>query len=162
MRANEKSAPEPLVRSSRRGDYLYRKGGPEWVVSCGRWLSRRLPFSPCHIEGFSEEVLCGTHRVFEDRAAQSGRTIDLKVAVVPALRREAADDPLFVLAGGPGQGATKYGPLIPLAFREVRKTRDIVLVDLRGTGGSNPLGCDLGDPLEILEGDLDATPCLGA
>lgn len=123
-----------------------------------------MPLSPCHIEGFSEEVLCGTHRVFEDRAARTGRTIDLKVAVVPALRREAAADPLFILAGGPGQGATKYGPLIPLAFREVRKTRDVVLVDLRGTGGSNPLGCNLGDlgnPLALLqEGAFDAAPCL--
>ena len=119
-----------------------------------------MPLSPCHIEGFPEEVLCGTHRVFEDRAARSGRTIDLKVAVVPALRREADDDPLFILAGGPGQGATKYGPLIPMAFREVRKSRDIVLVDLRGTGGSNPLGCDLGDSLELLDGDLDASLCL--
>jgi pimeloyl-ACP methyl ester carboxylesterase len=38
-----------------------------------------------------------------------------------------------------------------------------VLVDLRGTGGSNPLGChigDIGDPLGYLEGDLDARPCL--
>ena len=123
-----------------------------------------IPLVPCHIEGLSEEVLCGTHRVFEDRAARTGRTIDLEVAVVPALRRESAPDPLFVLAGGPGQGATKYGPLIPLAFREVRKSRDIVLVDLRGTGGSNPLGCDLGDlgePLALLEGrDLDAASCL--
>lgn len=120
-----------------------------------------LPLSPCHIEGFSEEVLCGTHRVFEDRTARKGRTIDLKVAVVPALRRESAPDPLFLLAGGPGQGATKYGPLIPSAFREVRKTRDIVLVDLRGTGASNPLACDLGDPLAMLEErDLDVGPCL--
>lgn len=126
-----------------------------------------LPLSPCHIEGIPQEVLCGTHRVFEDRAAQSGRTIDLKVAVVPALRREKTDDPLFLLAGGPGQGATKYGPLIPAAFREVRKTRDIVLVDLRGTGGSNPLGCDIGDigdigdSLALLdESAFDASSCL--
>lgn len=117
-----------------------------------------LALSPCHVEGIPEEVLCGTHRVFEDRAAQRGRAIDLKVAVIPALRREGADDPLFLLAGGPGQGATKYGPLIPAAFREVRKSRDIVLVDLRGTGGSNPLACDLGDPLRIEE--FDAGPCL--
>lgn len=120
-----------------------------------------LPLSPCHIEGFSEEVLCGAYRVFEDRAARTGRTIDLQVAVVPALRRDSDPDPLFLLAGGPGQGAKKYGALIPLAFRELRKTRDIVLVDLRGTGGSNPLGCDLGDPLEMIEGGyLDVTPCL--
>lgn len=120
-----------------------------------------MSLSPCHIEGFSEEVLCGSHRVFEDRAARSGRTIDLKVAVVPALRRESADDPLFVLAGGPGQGATEYGRLIPLAFREIRKTRDVVLVDLRGTGGSNPLDCDLDDPLDLLEdGAFDASACL--
>src|SRR5262245_34222525 len=41
---------------------------------------------------------CTTLTVFEDRAAQSGRTIDLHIAVVPAVSRSPAPDPLFFLA----------------------------------------------------------------
>ena len=48
---------------------------------------------------------CTTLTVFEDRAARSGRTIDLHIAVVPAISRSPAPDPLFFLAGGPGPGA---------------------------------------------------------
>lgn len=123
---------------------------------------RRLTLSPCHLEGFREEVLCGILRVPENRATRTGRTIDLKVAVIPALRPESAPDPLFVFAGGPGQGARRYAPFAQSAFGEVRRKRDIVLIDQRGTGDSNPLGCDFGDPLTFLETDgaLDTAPCL--
>jgi pimeloyl-ACP methyl ester carboxylesterase len=123
----------------------------------------RLALEPCHLEGFKEEVLCGSLRVFENREAKKGRTIDLQVAVLPALRPEAEPDPLFLLAGGPGQGARRYTSLVPLAFQKVRRQRDVVLVDLRGTGGSNPLECDLGEPLQFLglTGDeINVTPCL--
>lgn len=64
------------------------------------------------------------------------------MAVIPALARDPAPDPLFLLAGGPGQAATEaFGPVLG-AFERVRKTRDLVLVDQRGTGSSNPLRCD--------------------
>lgn len=124
---------------------------------------RKIDLKRCHLKDFPEEVLCGTLRVPENRAAGTGRTIDLQVAVLPALRPETAPDPLFILAGGPGQGARDYGAFVQAAFKDVRRDRDIVLVDIRGTGGSNPLSCDLGDPLELLgmEGDaIDPTPCL--
>lgn len=124
---------------------------------------RKIELRPCHLKDFPEEVLCGTLRVPEDRAAGTGRRIDLQVAVLPALRPESAPDPLFLLAGGPGQGARGYAPLAQSGFKEVRRTRDIVLVDIRGTGGSNPLACEMGDPLEILGmggGAIDPTPCL--
>jgi pimeloyl-ACP methyl ester carboxylesterase len=82
-------------------------------------------------------------RVPEDRAHPAKRQIELRIAVVPALAREPAPDPLFLLAGGPGQAATDaLGPLLG-AFERVRRTRDLVLVDQRGTGASNPLSCDL-------------------
>lgn len=123
----------------------------------------RIALKPCHLEGFKEEVLCGSLRVWEDRAAKKGRTIDIQVAVLPALKPESAPDPLFLLAGGPGQGARRYARLVPIAFQKVRRERDVVLVDLRGTGGSNPLACDFGDPLGLLGmtgGDFDVAPCL--
>ncbi len=39
--------------------------------------SRRIVLKPCHLKDFEEEVRCGTLRVFENRQARSGRTIDL-------------------------------------------------------------------------------------
>src|SRR5262249_35823138 len=54
-------------------------------------------------------------------------------------------DPVFFLAGGPGQGAAKLAPLVREMFRRVQTDRDIVLVDQRGTGKSNPLDCKVDD-----------------
>jgi pimeloyl-ACP methyl ester carboxylesterase len=128
-----------------------------------------LDLAPCHLERLSEEVLCGVHVVFEDRETETGPRIGIQVAVLPALRREAEPDPLFVLAGGPGQGARSYAPFVARAFRKVRRFRDIVLVDLRGTGDSGALSCSwpVDDPsrLSIEPGmardclrELDADP----
>jgi pimeloyl-ACP methyl ester carboxylesterase len=79
--------------------------------------------------------------VFENRHAGIGRQIQLWVVVLPSLSSTASDDPLFFLAGGPGQAAAQLASQIRIAFRHVQRTRDIVLVDQRGTGMSNPLNC---------------------
>jgi pimeloyl-ACP methyl ester carboxylesterase len=107
--------------------------------------------TPCHLDRLAEEVLCGIHEVFEDREAESGRRIGIRVAVLPALRRESEPDPLFVLAGGPGQGARSYAAWVARAFRRIRRLRDVVLVDLRGTGDSGALRCDwpVDDPIRV-------------
>ncbi len=96
---------------------------------------------PCHLKGLSESVLCGTHEVFENRVTRQGRRIRLNIAVIPAIAASPAPDPLFVLAGGPGQAATDIGPVLLPFLKKVRADRDIVLVDQRGTGASNPLDC---------------------
>lgn len=88
-----------------------------------------------------EGALCGTLTVFEDRAAASGRTLDLNVVVLPATGEEARPDPLFILTGGPGQGATTVAEPLLRGGLPLRQERDVVLVDQRGTGGSNPLAC---------------------
>jgi pimeloyl-ACP methyl ester carboxylesterase len=64
----------------------------------------------------------------------------LWIVVLPAVR-PVAHDPLVFLAGGPGQGAAQLARQIRGAFRRGQRTRDIVLVDQRGTGKSNPLNC---------------------
>ena len=90
---------------------------------------------------------CGTFDVPEDRKNPSGRHLKLRVAVIPALARAAKPDPLFMLAGGPGQAATEALPeLAQYAFERVHRSRDLVLVDQRGTGSSNPLKCKLSSP----------------
>jgi pimeloyl-ACP methyl ester carboxylesterase len=87
------------------------------------------------------ESLCGTITVFEDRAQGAGRTIDLNVMVIPAVDNVAKPDPIFFLAGGPGQAATDVGPDFFAQMPRLRAHRDIVLVDQRGTGSSNSLSC---------------------
>ncbi len=98
-----------------------------------------------------EDALCATVRVFEDRERASGRTIDLKVVVYPARSRDAEPDPVFFLAGGPGQAAAETSSLVVAMLDRVRQDRDVVFVDQRGTGESNGLPCDQeSDDLQLL------------
>jgi pimeloyl-ACP methyl ester carboxylesterase len=130
-----------------------------------------LALSDCRLPGLERVARCGSHEVLEDRAAGEGRRITLQVAVIPARRRGAEPDPLVVLAGGPGQGAIALASQVAPLFSRLNDTRDIVLVDQRGTGNSNPLDCEPDDGMqsafedtlpekmvgECLEG-LDADP----
>jgi len=86
-------------------------------------------------------VRCARLPVAEDRSAPESRRIELAIAVAPATSSRPAPDPVVLLAGGPGQAARELAPLADGAFRELRRRRDLVLVDLRGTGGSAPLDC---------------------
>ncbi len=127
----------------------------------------RLSLSPCHVKDLPEEVRCGVLPVPEDRSGRAvgrGRTIDVHVAVLPAVRPAKAADPLFILAGGPGQGARDFGRFVQAAFKEVRRTRDIVLVDVRGTGASNPLDCPVRErpDLAIFPDEEDIRACLAS
>jgi pimeloyl-ACP methyl ester carboxylesterase len=113
-----------------------------------------IPLEPCRISDIdgltSTEARCGKLSVPEDPAAPHGRRIELAVAIVPAVATKSKPDPLFLIAGGPGQGSIEgYAPLLP-AFAGIHRERDLVLVDQRGTGGSNRLDCDM--PEDSLEG----------
>lgn len=104
-----------------------------------------VSLSDCQIgaEGVSLRLSarCGTLTVPENPDDPAGRQIDLRLAVIPAVSRSPEPDPLFILAGGPGQAATETYVQISGAFQRIHQNRDIVLVDQRGTGGSNPLTC---------------------
>jgi len=96
----------------------------------------------CKTDEGPTDAYCGTLSVFENRDTKRGREIALFITVLPAIRpRPQSADPLFFLAGGPGQGAAQLARQIRDVFRKVQRTRDIVLVDQRGTGKSNPLNC---------------------
>ncbi|HUJ27361.1 MAG TPA: alpha/beta hydrolase [Myxococcales bacterium] len=130
------------------------------AAACSQTEARpdsRIALSPCRIKGSGLQAQCGSLRVPEDRAAPSGRQIDLHVAIVPALARAPAADALFLLAGGPGQGASEAMGVLLGAFERIHRTRDLVLVDQRGTGLSHALRCDLHDAgatlAERLSGD---------
>ena len=112
-----------------------------------------VDLQPCHVKGVDVETLCGAVQVYEDRAAASGRTIDLNVLVFPAVSPDPLPDPLFFLAGGPGQAATEVAASVAPIFQRVQKRRDIVFVDQRGTGKSNRLDCEPDSDDEDGEGD---------
>ncbi|RBH98017.1 alpha/beta hydrolase, partial [Xanthomonas oryzae pv. oryzae] len=118
-----------------------------------------LLFTPCTLSAGGAagniEAQCASLRVPENPAAPSGRSIALKIAW---LESEAGGgstpDPVFFIAGGPGQSATEVAAIVDMGLHEVRKQRDIFLVDQRGTGGSHPLECRdaAGKPLALENG----------
>lgn len=141
-----------------------RLAGVAWLGLCGAAVTAadtapaaHLALSDCRLE-HPEHVLsiaarCGELEVPEDRS-HPARHIRLKVAVVPALNLRGHADPLFVLAGGPGQAASEFYVGVAGAFTRVQRERDIVLVDQRGTGGSNALDCEFPEEDEL----ADMTP----
>ena len=96
---------------------------------------------PCASDDGPTDAYCGSFRVFENRDTKQGRTIDLKIVVLPALSNDPKPDPLFFLAGGPGQGAAQMARQLRDTVRRIQAERDVVLIDQRGTGKSNPLNC---------------------
>ncbi|MDX1705287.1 alpha/beta hydrolase [Pseudidiomarina sp.] len=110
---------------------------------------------PCYLEGIDERVQCGSLEVPENYDQPEGRTIAIHYAVLPAISESKAVDPLLILAGGPGQAATELAPMIERMFKDVRRQRDILLIDQRGTGKSNPLGCELSHVEELVKADDD-------
>ncbi|MFT3894572.1 MAG: alpha/beta fold hydrolase [Anaerolineales bacterium] len=114
-----------------------------------------IPLEDCALtspSGDQWDARCGILSVPEDRSNLNGRQIELHIAVIPAITRNPEPDPLFLLAGGPGQSAIETFPAMLAMLFTVHEDRDIVLVDQRGTGKSNPLRClDLED--ESLDDD---------
>ena len=94
---------------------------------------------PQHLAVIAAE--CGELPVLENPAKPAGRQIRLAFARIPAISGRKQPDPLFVLAGGPGMAATTFYAMVAPVFARIHRDRDIVLLDQRGTGKSNPLDC---------------------
>ena len=112
-----------------------------------------LRLSPCELEHPQRLTVvaadCGVLLVPENPARPGGRQIRLAFARVAAVSRSKHSDPLFLLAGGPGMAATTFYAMTAPVFARIHRTRDIVLVDQRGTGKSNPLDCPQGDEADL-------------
>ena len=124
------------------------------MIGAALVLLTQLALSPCTIEGVEGPTRCGTYRVWENRTTKKGRQIELSIIVLSALSPTRNPDPLFMLAGGPGDAPSFNAKFFGETFAMVRLTRDLVLVDLRGTGKSASLLCpELATPNK--EGVLD-------
>ena len=104
-----------------------------------------LTLAPCELEHPQRRTIvpaeCGVLTVPENPREPAGRQIGLHIVRISAISRRSEPDPLFILAGGPGAAATDFYATFATAFGAIRRERDIVVVDQRGTGGSNRLDC---------------------
>ena len=88
------------------------------------------------------DAKCGYFTAPEDWENPKGHKIKLYFAVIPARKKTTKPDPLFFFTGGPGQASTETYPQVAQAFRLINRERDIIVIDQRGTGRSNPVKCD--------------------
>jgi pimeloyl-ACP methyl ester carboxylesterase len=100
-----------------------------------------LAFEDCRIKNLDTQARCATLEVADGAIAPGDKKVKIHVAFLPALTRFPEKDPVFFFAGGPGQAASDIGILVSALFT-LRRNRDIVLVDQRGTGRSKTLQCD--------------------
>ena len=126
------------------------------LLALGAGPAAALELEDCRISAgpafASIKARCGRFERPLNPDEPAAGSIRLNVAVVPALSLGPEPDPLVPLAGGPGQGAVQFYAAYSQAFEPLRRERDILLVDQRGTGDSAPLAC-LGDEL-LLRGEL--------
>ncbi len=111
--------------------------------------SSGLHLRPCAVGKAEIRSLCGTFGVYENRAARSGRVIGVNLILIKASHQTRGV--IAFLAGGPGQSAVAFAQ--PVADRQfakalsaLRSDYDLLFVDNRGMGRSNPFSCDFTPP----------------
>jgi pimeloyl-ACP methyl ester carboxylesterase len=130
-----------------------------------------LAFAPCELDAAhtaaTTSAYCAPFQVPEDWDHPGGRRIDLRLALVRSSAPLAARDLVVLLAGGPGQAAIEAWPHARAGFAPLLEHRNVLLLDQRGTGGSNALNCKRADDDEELAFDVErvrvqARACLEA
>ena len=126
------------------------------------WRRGSLTFTSCELgrpgSGARAQAWCSTFDLPENRDDPHGRHIHLKLAIARSDAQVPEPDLVTLLAGGPGEAATEAWVIEAPAFGEVRKHHDVLLLDQRGTGGSNPLSCKSAEQASdqhVLKLDLD-------
>lgn len=128
------------------------------LLSCSATLAQSLVLTDCRISAGpgapSMKARCGSlKRPLDPTGAEPGQ-IELNVVVVPALNLTPEPDPFVPVAGGPGQSTVQFFAAYSFAFESVRRNRDILLIDQRGTGDSSRMDCPVDD--EIVDGQYSS------
>jgi len=113
-----------------------------------------LTVKACTVDGLPAR--CGTLIVPEDRLTGTGRTIPVRFVVIPATGPDKAPDPVVYFAGGPGDSAVNDIPSELTVLQSLNVHRDVVFIEQRGTGQSNPLNCP------VFAGSLADQPAMRA
>lgn len=116
--------------------------GAIWALTAVAAQATASDLRPCHVPGGRHDVLCGQLSRPLDPTRPGGPHIEVHYVVAPAMARRKHPDPVFFLAGGPGQSASSLMPQVLPLLARLNDRRDIVFVDQRGTGRSAPLHCN--------------------
>ena len=119
------------------------------TASCGGHPAPAASASPpnsltvksCTVDGLPAR--CGTLIVPEDRLTGTGRTIPVRFVVIPAACPDRAPDPVVYFAGGPGGSTVDEIASELQDLQSLNVHRDLVFIEQRGTGQSNPLNCPI-------------------
>ena len=166
-------APPPVARAVRRGrvphwllatlvGILVLAGGVGLMISLlqrsanpappSAFQTASCPFKVAADVVEGKDVVCGYLTVPEDHSRPQGATIRLAVAIIKPSYSIPASVPVIDLQGGPGTQLLAYlGPVLtPTALSNWQLgDRDLVLLDQRGVGYSQPsLGCQARETLQ--------------
>lgn len=102
-----------------------------------------LPCTELQLKDLGDGIACGRLSVPESRAPGNTVTLSLPVVILRATGADRVDDPLLYLHGGPGLATVENaaGFVQSPTISALRKTRDFVMFDQRGTGQSTPALC---------------------
>ncbi|HEV2286072.1 MAG TPA: alpha/beta fold hydrolase [Steroidobacteraceae bacterium] len=108
------------------------------------WQLGALNLTSCELphllSGATTAAWCADLKVAENPARADGRHIGLHLAVIRSEAARPEADIVVLIAGGPGEAATQSFADTAL-YAGLLKHHDVLLLDQRGTGGSNPLNC---------------------
>ncbi len=126
------------------GDWLQKRSGG-WAPRVAPAAALRHAVAPAELAECDEDptFLCTTVPVPLDRRHPDGRLVNVHVEVFPHTGPGESEGAVFVTCGGPGCSITS-GPKYGFAFfvlPQIAETRDLVFVDQRGVGLSDPIDC---------------------
>ncbi len=114
------------------------------LASANAQESNSLEFERCTVKVNAMEVdaECATLKRAENPSNAEGKTLDLAVIKFPSHSPKPEPDAFTLIQGGPGGSSIDMAVAYQRAFDEIRKKRDIIVLDQRGTGRSNKLACE--------------------
>ncbi len=84
---------------------------------------------------------CGGRQVPLDYSRKASPDIHIGFVWLPAIQRHHAKGTVLAVEGGPGFATTGTEPEYVAMLGSLRQTRNLLLINLRGTGDSTPLNC---------------------
>jgi len=141
----------PMVKNLLRGLFSKNLFGYPFIslfllttVTCSIANDDPLSFERCSVKVGAQEVdaQCSTLRRLENPGDPSSKVLALAVVKFPSHSLNPKKDPFTVIQGGPGGSSIDLAVLYLPALEYIRKTRDVLVIDQRGTGRSNKLNCD--------------------
>jgi len=136
-----------IISCATQADDLWQQAEPSTRVG-------KIAFRPCELSNLQgrRNAECAYFDVAENEQDPQGRHIQLFVVRLPAEHSKPKADPVLLIDGGPGEGASNDFLFFDKVFSKAARERDFYLIDQRGTGRSHALQCKQN------EGDLNANP----